>query len=123
MAMIRRGVGRPQGVDGSEAGCTDKTKITRKPSKTGKHGHEERKSTKEAGKSSQSQKVNLGQLVKSKGFRQLKGNMDYSREVVQDGRVKLVISKALISSLKQEGHIEEGKHKKNGNLHRDYSQK
>ncbi|GJU71436.1 hypothetical protein Tco_1262841 [Tanacetum coccineum] len=28
---------------------TDKTKITRKPSKTGKHGHEERKSTKEAG--------------------------------------------------------------------------
>ncbi|GJS59116.1 hypothetical protein Tco_0653900 [Tanacetum coccineum] len=27
---------------------TDKTKITRKPSKTGKHGHGERKSTKEA---------------------------------------------------------------------------
>ncbi|GKC15103.1 hypothetical protein Tco_1011885 [Tanacetum coccineum] len=27
----------------------DKTKITRKPSKAGKHGHEERKSTKEAG--------------------------------------------------------------------------
>ncbi|GJV12369.1 hypothetical protein Tco_1353910 [Tanacetum coccineum] len=37
----------------------DKAKITRKPSKTGKHGHEERKSTKEAGKSSQSQKVKL----------------------------------------------------------------
>ncbi|GJS15423.1 hypothetical protein Tco_0409895, partial [Tanacetum coccineum] len=35
----------------------DKEEITRKPSKTGKHGHEERKSTKEAGKSSQSQKV------------------------------------------------------------------
>ncbi|GKB53095.1 hypothetical protein Tco_0903848, partial [Tanacetum coccineum] len=29
--------------------CTDKTKITRKPSKTGKHGHKEQKSTKEAG--------------------------------------------------------------------------
>ncbi|GJV89488.1 reverse transcriptase domain-containing protein [Tanacetum coccineum] len=28
--------------------CTDISKITRKPSKTGKHGHEERKSTKEA---------------------------------------------------------------------------
>ncbi|GKC73264.1 hypothetical protein Tco_0234702, partial [Tanacetum coccineum] len=61
--------------------------------------------------------------VKSKGFRQLKGKMDNSREVVQDGRVKLVISKALIGSLKQEGHVEEGKHKKNGNFHRDYSQK
>ncbi|GJY81912.1 hypothetical protein Tco_0494663 [Tanacetum coccineum] len=34
---------------------TDKTKITRKSSKTGKHRHEEWKSTKEAGKSSQSQ--------------------------------------------------------------------
>ncbi|GJV57025.1 reverse transcriptase domain-containing protein [Tanacetum coccineum] len=28
--------------------CTDKTNITRKPSKTGKHGHEKRKSTREA---------------------------------------------------------------------------
>ncbi|GKC89376.1 hypothetical protein Tco_1150025 [Tanacetum coccineum] len=28
--------------------CTDKTKITRKPSKTGKHGHGKRESTKEA---------------------------------------------------------------------------
>ncbi|GJT75308.1 retrovirus-related pol polyprotein from transposon TNT 1-94 [Tanacetum coccineum] len=33
--------------------CMDKTKIMRKPSKTGKHGHGKRKSTKEAGKSSQ----------------------------------------------------------------------
>ncbi|GJY78738.1 hypothetical protein Tco_0484539 [Tanacetum coccineum] len=38
--------------------------------------------------------------------------VDNSREVVQDGRVKLVISKALIGSLKQEGHVEEGKHKR-----------
>ncbi|GKG19483.1 hypothetical protein Tco_0376582, partial [Tanacetum coccineum] len=30
---------------------TDKTKITRKRSKMDKHGHEERKSTKEAGNS------------------------------------------------------------------------
>ncbi|GJX45810.1 reverse transcriptase domain-containing protein [Tanacetum coccineum] len=28
--------------------CTDKTNITRKPSKIGKHGHEKRKSTREA---------------------------------------------------------------------------
>ncbi|GJR55693.1 hypothetical protein Tco_1406214 [Tanacetum coccineum] len=34
--------------------------------------------------------------------------MDNSREVVQDGRVKLVISKALIGSLKQEGQVEVG---------------
>ncbi|GKD64054.1 hypothetical protein Tco_1306162, partial [Tanacetum coccineum] len=44
----------------------DKAKVTRKRSKTGKHGHEKRKSTKEARKSSQSQKVNqwsnLGQF-------------------------------------------------------------
>ncbi|GKC21935.1 putative reverse transcriptase domain-containing protein [Tanacetum coccineum] len=52
---------------------------------------------------SQSQKSTNGQtLVK----------VDNSREVVQDGRVKLVISKALIGSLKQEGHVEEGKHKR-----------
>ncbi|GKA66845.1 reverse transcriptase domain-containing protein [Tanacetum coccineum] len=38
--------------------------------------------------------------------------VDNSREVVTNGRVKLVISKALIGSLKQEGHVEEGKHKR-----------
>ncbi|GKG38736.1 hypothetical protein Tco_0460448, partial [Tanacetum coccineum] len=45
----------------------DISKITRKPSKSGKHGHEERKSTKEARDAkqrfragSQSQKVNPG---------------------------------------------------------------
>ncbi|GKC24775.1 zf-CCHC domain-containing protein, partial [Tanacetum coccineum] len=37
--------------------CMDKAKITRKPSKTGKHRHGKQKSTKEAEKSSQSQKV------------------------------------------------------------------
>ncbi|GJT72442.1 retrotransposon protein, putative, ty1-copia subclass [Tanacetum coccineum] len=44
-------------IDVSPIEGTDKTKITRKPSKTGKHGHGKQKSTKEAGKSSQSQKV------------------------------------------------------------------
>ncbi|GJV19444.1 hypothetical protein Tco_1368464, partial [Tanacetum coccineum] len=38
--------------------------------------------------------------------------IDNSREGVQDGRVKLVISKALIGSPKQGGHVEEGKHKR-----------
>ncbi|GJX32684.1 ribonuclease H-like domain-containing protein [Tanacetum coccineum] len=41
----------------SEFEGTDIAIITRKPSKTGKHGHEERKSTKEAGKSSQKVKA------------------------------------------------------------------
>ncbi|GJT07277.1 reverse transcriptase domain-containing protein [Tanacetum coccineum] len=40
----------------------DKTKITRKPSKTGKHGHEERKSTKEA----RDAKPKAGKVKKSK---------------------------------------------------------
>ncbi|GJX62863.1 hypothetical protein Tco_0295763 [Tanacetum coccineum] len=46
----------------SEVGGTDKTKITRKPSKTGKHGHEERKSTKEA----RDAKPKAGKVKKSK---------------------------------------------------------
>ncbi|GJW26166.1 hypothetical protein Tco_0039977 [Tanacetum coccineum] len=42
---------------------TEKIKITRKQSKPGKHEHGERKSTKEAGESSQSQKAKaLSQL-------------------------------------------------------------
>ncbi|GKC83368.1 hypothetical protein Tco_1139085, partial [Tanacetum coccineum] len=52
---------------------TDISKITRKPSKTGKHGYEERKSTKEA----RDAKPKAGKVKKE----------------------KLVISKALISSL------------------------
>ncbi|GKD32801.1 hypothetical protein Tco_1248310, partial [Tanacetum coccineum] len=41
---------------------TDKTKITRKPSKTGKHGHGNQKSTKEAKDSKpKPRKVNYGQ--------------------------------------------------------------
>ncbi|GJZ78617.1 putative reverse transcriptase domain-containing protein [Tanacetum coccineum] len=38
---------------------TDKTKITRKPSKTGKHGHEERKSTKEPGNQAKKSKLSV----------------------------------------------------------------
>ncbi|GJU56227.1 hypothetical protein Tco_1229941 [Tanacetum coccineum] len=43
---------------------TDISKITRKPSKTGKHGHEERKSTKEAKDSKlKPRKVNLWSIL------------------------------------------------------------
>ncbi|GJW35612.1 hypothetical protein Tco_0058532 [Tanacetum coccineum] len=89
--------------------------------KTGKHGHEERKSTKEARKSSQIKKGAKNSFTvhclpqftkgsKREGFYQSKGGKDNSSGLIQDGRVKLVISKALIGSLKQEGHVEEGKH-------------
>ncbi|GJR06368.1 hypothetical protein Tco_0529352 [Tanacetum coccineum] len=71
--------------------CMDKAKITRKRSKTGKHEHEN-------GRTCKSWKPKV--------------KVDNSREGVQDGRVKLVISKALIGSPKQGGHVEEGKHKR-----------
>ncbi|GJS93286.1 hypothetical protein Tco_0800254 [Tanacetum coccineum] len=57
-----------QGLVGNlKSSCTDKTNITRKSSKTGKHGIEERKSTKEARNSkpkskSQNSQSTLGQL-------------------------------------------------------------
>ncbi|GKB51155.1 hypothetical protein Tco_0901908, partial [Tanacetum coccineum] len=41
---------------------TDISKITRKPSRTGKHGHEKRKSTKEA----RDAKPKVGKVKKSK---------------------------------------------------------
>ncbi|GJU09244.1 hypothetical protein Tco_1125674 [Tanacetum coccineum] len=48
----------------SEASRTDISKITRKPSKIGKHGHEERKSTKEAKDSkAKPRKVNFSQQL------------------------------------------------------------
>ncbi|GJR06543.1 hypothetical protein Tco_0529527 [Tanacetum coccineum] len=47
---------------------TDKTKITRKPSKMGKHGHEKRKSTREAKDSKpKPRKVNPWSILKTQG--------------------------------------------------------
>ncbi|GJX96385.1 hypothetical protein Tco_0352183 [Tanacetum coccineum] len=86
---------------------TDISKITRKPSRTGKPGHEKRKSTKEARDakpknlaptmvtihpSSQNlpSSQNRGQM--DKGFSQLKGTEDNSRARLQDGRERLVKS-------------------------------
>ncbi|GKD32925.1 hypothetical protein Tco_1248434, partial [Tanacetum coccineum] len=62
---------------------TDISKITRKPSKTGKHGHEERKSTKEA---------------KDSKPKPRKGGKDNSSGQVHNGREKNVI---LIGQVKQ----------------------
>ncbi|GKE58898.1 hypothetical protein Tco_1498083 [Tanacetum coccineum] len=50
--------------------------------------------------------------VKSRGKFQSNDKKDNSRYNEQNGRVKLVISKALIGSPKQGGHVEEGKHKR-----------
>ncbi|GJU37856.1 putative reverse transcriptase domain-containing protein [Tanacetum coccineum] len=104
----------------------DISKITRKSSKTGKHGHEERKSTKEAKNSKpKPRKVNYGQATlekaprwvtihhplqfttqsKAKGFSKLKGDLGNSMALIQEGMVKNVISRALIGSLKLEGHV------------------
>ncbi|GJR60715.1 reverse transcriptase domain-containing protein [Tanacetum coccineum] len=84
--------------------CRDKTTITRKPSKTGKHGHGKRKSTKEARNSrpkskSQSSQSTLGQLRSEReGFYQSKGGKDHSSGQVHNGREKDVI---LIGKVKQ----------------------
>ncbi|GJZ77440.1 hypothetical protein Tco_0642112 [Tanacetum coccineum] len=66
--------------------CTDISKITRKPSKTGKHGHEKRKSTKEA-----------------RDAKPKPGKDDNSSDQQQNGRVNYVKSSTLIGSLKPHG--------------------
>ncbi|GJU87884.1 reverse transcriptase domain-containing protein [Tanacetum coccineum] len=43
--------------------------------------------------------------LKTRGKHKLRGENDYSSEAQQDGRVKNVISRALIGSLKLEGHV------------------
>ncbi|GJX34024.1 hypothetical protein Tco_0245581 [Tanacetum coccineum] len=44
--------------------------------------------------------------VKTKGFSQLRGTKDYSSEVQHNGRVNYVKSRALIGSLKLDGHVD-----------------
>ncbi|GJR15440.1 hypothetical protein Tco_0798092 [Tanacetum coccineum] len=83
---------------------TDKTNITRKPSKTGKHEHGNQKSTKEAKDSKpKPRKVNYGQAQSKKVNSQVKD--DNSSEVQHDGRVRFVKSSTLIGSFKLEGHV------------------
>ncbi|GJY90429.1 hypothetical protein Tco_0505625, partial [Tanacetum coccineum] len=110
---------------------TDKTNITRKPSKMGKHGHGKRKSTREAKDSKpKPEKVKLqsnGQTsvkeiengaknhcyyssvvsnlprVKSRGFLQLRVKMENSSDQEQDGKDKSVKSSSLIGSLMPRG--------------------
>ncbi|GJY14911.1 hypothetical protein Tco_0385333 [Tanacetum coccineum] len=61
----------------------------------GKHGHEERKSTKEAKDS----KPKFNHAVKSKGFFKLKGGKDNSEALQHNGKDKSVKSSSLIGSL------------------------
>ncbi|GJW63361.1 hypothetical protein Tco_0115245 [Tanacetum coccineum] len=81
----------------------DKAKI-KETVKNGQTWTRERKSVQEP-----EAKVKKSTLVNSQST---KVKVDNSREGVQDGRVKLVISKVLIGSPKQGGHVEEGKHKR-----------
>ncbi|GJZ21138.1 putative ribonuclease H-like domain-containing protein [Tanacetum coccineum] len=67
--------------------CTDIPEITRKPSKTSKHGHEN-------------------------GKWKLKGENGNSSGPLHDGRVRLVISKLSLSSLKQRATLDKGEHKR-----------
>ncbi|GJS41089.1 hypothetical protein Tco_0566132 [Tanacetum coccineum] len=75
-------------------GSTDISKITRKPSKTGKHGHEKWKSTIEAKDAKPKP-----EKVKTKGFSKLKVKDDNSRARLHNGRVNYVKSRALIDHL------------------------
>ncbi|GJS31541.1 reverse transcriptase domain-containing protein [Tanacetum coccineum] len=113
---------------------TDISKITRKPSKTGKHGHENGrvyKSRKQSHEkvnpqSSSQRKVkpwstelkqmapnpntihpssSFHQAVKTKGFLQLRGTEVYSRAPKHNGKVNSVKSRAIISHSNNEAHV------------------
>ncbi|GJU87073.1 putative reverse transcriptase domain-containing protein [Tanacetum coccineum] len=89
--------------------CTDKTKITRKPSKTGKHGHGKRESTKEAKDSKpKPEKVKLQSKVvkKSKKVNSQSTSVNYGST-----KVKSVISMPSLAHLAKESHVGVRKHK------------
>ncbi|GJX36297.1 hypothetical protein Tco_0247854 [Tanacetum coccineum] len=74
---------------------TDISKITRKPSKTGKHGHEKRRSTREAKDSKpKSKKVNYGVRKTIQGLTYTMAGRNKSNQEL------------LIGSLKYEGHVD-----------------
>ncbi|GKD09020.1 hypothetical protein Tco_1188705, partial [Tanacetum coccineum] len=85
----------------------DKAKNHKETVKNGQTRIRERKSVQEP-----EAKVKKSTLITSRGKSQSNGKKDNSRYNEQDGRVKLVISKALIGSPKQGGHVEEEKHKR-----------
>ncbi|GKE61644.1 hypothetical protein Tco_1512011, partial [Tanacetum coccineum] len=71
---------------------TDKAKITRKPSKTGKHGHENGRAQKKPGNQAKVKKsklsVNYGSTKgKTRGFSKLKVQKSNSKVQDQDGKV------------------------------------
>ncbi|GJQ89548.1 hypothetical protein Tco_0000687 [Tanacetum coccineum] len=75
---------------------------TQDNSQKGKHDTRYGRAQREAKDQSQKQE----KMVKNKrGKPKLRGENDYSSEAQQDGRVKNVISRALIGSLKLEGHV------------------
>ncbi|GKB55296.1 hypothetical protein Tco_0906049 [Tanacetum coccineum] len=116
------------------SGGTDISKITRKPSKTGKHGHENgrvyksrKQSQEKVNPQSNSQRKvkpwstelkqmapnpntihpssSFHQAVKTKGFLQLRGTEVYSRAPKHNGKVNSVKSRAIISHSNNEAHV------------------
>ncbi|GJZ14457.1 reverse transcriptase domain-containing protein [Tanacetum coccineum] len=98
---------------------TDISEITRKQSKTGKHGHENQKSTKRSQRiKAEARKVKpqsnplkkwrehysspspFHLAVKTRGKRKLRDKMDYSSGRIHGGKVKSVNPRQFISSLK-----------------------
>ncbi|GJW59558.1 hypothetical protein Tco_0108893, partial [Tanacetum coccineum] len=76
------------------------TKITRKPSKTGKHGHENGRVNKSRKQSQEKVKLqSKGSQTQSNPWK-LKGENGNSSGPLHDGKVRLVISKLSLSSLK-----------------------
>ncbi|GJS81709.1 hypothetical protein Tco_0748250, partial [Tanacetum coccineum] len=109
---------------------TDISKITRKPSKTGKHGHENgrvyksrKQSHEKVNPQSNSQRKvkpwsteaprtgyyspssSFYQAVKSRGKLKLKGTEVYSRAPKHNGKVNSVKSRAIISHSNNEAHV------------------
>ncbi|GKC61888.1 hypothetical protein Tco_1089486 [Tanacetum coccineum] len=59
----------------------------------------------DTGKGRAQKKPKIQSLIKTRGKHKLRGENDYSSEAQQDGKFKNVISRALIGSLKLEGHV------------------
>ncbi|GKB14558.1 putative reverse transcriptase domain-containing protein [Tanacetum coccineum] len=96
--------------------CTNISKITRKQSKAGKHGHGNQKSTKEAKDSKAESKARKSQTLsqsgqimgKTRGKWKLRALLVNSRARLYKGREKSVIFKLLVAHSQALGHVSYG---------------
>ncbi|GKD84908.1 hypothetical protein Tco_1356062, partial [Tanacetum coccineum] len=87
-AKVGAGRGKNAGVGAGRG--TDKTKITRKPSKTGKHGHENERAQKKPGNQAKVKKSKLSNSSLSPGTEDAK-----EKDVILIGKVKQKITRGL----------------------------